>query len=427
MSPAGVPLHVAAAVPQFTTSNLTDALLHNGRSRQTSDGSVNVSRSPVGVPLASNIDELFVSSELPPASGFAGGFFATPGAVPFFAPPGSDASADVAGWVARMNAGNPFIDDEGIDPILHRMLDEFDRRAPLYLTPNASVPIYQIEGFTDEIFPAEQALHIRNHLVSWRSDYPIKSFFGDLGHAVASNEIDVFTAAHSRGQAFLDHYLKESGPEPEFDITAMTTDCLGQARQTFSATSWQGLDASTDSFSSSSITVSSAVPQQLSFAGTTTSGPASAAGVVLDPVVRSEVNGPGCLTVPAVVDTGIAGWNFSVTPFTLLGTPQVAFTANVIGVDAEFNVRIFDVSVDGSTETLVSRGTYRYVSAVINPAPQTITFESSANAWEFQAGHSIRLEIVGNDSPYYQADNLPSVTVISSVSLVLPVAKSPGR
>jgi hypothetical protein len=265
------------------------------------------------------------------------------------------------------------------------------------------VPVYQIQGLTDPLFPPVQALMLRNTLLDWNPHYPISSFFGDVGHSNANNPADVWAVANARANAFFDYYLRGAGTRPAADVTAMTTDCVaGQTRQTFEAPSWSGLSTGT-------LTLSSGTPQVTSNASAGPEGPAT------DPIVHS-----GCLSASPVEGTGVASWSFAVTqPQMLMGQPTLTVSFLPTGIDSEFDVRLWDVSPDGSSETLVSRGTYRALGTA--GAVMRVTFQTSGNAWLLQPQHTLRVEITGNDSPYYQADNLPSVVTITALKVSLPV------
>lgn len=388
-SPKGVPLSIAAAVPQYTWSSLFNALLPNGRANDSEVGSPATLNYPVGVPLQSYSAGLF-----------AGGQALGNG---FYSPPGTDPSADLVSWNARIIAGNPFFNDPALDPLVHRAAQEFDRRSPLYLTPNANVPVYQIQGLTDPLFGPVQGLQMRNHVKKWNSAYPIKSFFGDIGHSNASNPADVWAAANAIGNAFFDYYLKGRGSKPAFDVTTTTTVCNpDQSRQTFVAPSWAAL-------SSRKVVLSSAIPQVTSHAA------AGTEGVNTDPLTKR-----GCLRSQVVEGTGVAAWNFALAaPYTLVGQPSLTVNFVTTGPDAELNVRLWDVAPDGTNQTLVSRGTYRHLGTA--GSANQVTFQIMANTWQFQPGHSLRLEVTGNDAPFYQTSNVPAVTTISSVALSLPV------
>ncbi len=388
-SPNGVPLKIAAAIPQFTWSSLTNALLPNGRATDAGAGSTDVLNNPVGVPIQSYLTGLYASG---PALQQG-----------FYSPPGSDPSADLMTWYSRFTAGNPYFNDATLDPITQRAMQELDRRSPLFVTPNANVPIYQIQGFTDPLFPPVQAVQMRNHVLAWDPKYPIKSFFGDVGHSNANNPADQWNVAHAAGHAFFDHYLRGRGAKPSFDVTAMTTTCVaGQQRQTFTAPSWAQLKTRT-------LELVSTQPQ------VTTTASAGPAGPATDPIANG-----GCLATPTISGTGVAAWSFPVTQgYTLVGQPTLNVQFASTATDTPLHVRLWDVAPDGLTQTLVSRGVYRHQGTVGSAAQ--VSFQIMANSWEFQSGHTLRLEIVGNDSPYYQASNLPAEITITAVRLSLPV------
>ncbi|MDQ3856662.1 MAG: hypothetical protein M3281_09760 [Chloroflexota bacterium] len=386
----GLPLRIRAAVPMYTWSSLTNSLLPNGRAADTRTGYASLFRSPVGVPLWSYNTGLYVTG---PALGNG-----------YYSPPGVDPSSDLTAWYARIASGNPFRDDSRLDPVLHRALNELDRRSPLYTTPDAKVPVLQVQGLTDPLFPPVEALMMRNRLLRWDPSYPIKSFFGDLGHANAANSRAVWSMAHSMGHSFLDYYLKGKGTSPAFNVSAVTVTCLsGQSRRTLSARSWSQLGPSR-------VVLSSDVPRITSSAG------GIAEGVSTDPLAHS-----GCISIPPPTGDGVARWSFPVRAgFTLTGQPRLRLGLLTTGRDIELNTRLWDVSADGTTQTLISRGTYRFVGSP--GTARQVSYQISANAWQVGAGHRLRLEISGADSPYYQPNNLPSVTTLTSVQLVVPIA-----
>lgn len=398
-SPKGTPLHIAAAVPQWTWSDLWSALFPNGRAVDTTTGisagaaiSPTLDSDPVGIPIQSYQAGLF-------AVGAQTGSYAAPGPVG----PDTDPTADLTSWNARSVAGNPFADDPTTDPVTHQALTQFRLRSVLYQEPNADVPIYQEQGLTDPLFPPVQAINMRNHVLAYDPNYPITSYFGDIGHSNANNPADEWDYANAAGNRFFDYYLTGSGTKPATDVTAQTTTCVpGQTRQTFVAPSWPALH-------DAAITLTATQAQTTSNTAVNTENSA------VDPIAHA-----GCLATTVTGGPGIAAWTFPVTsPYLLMGQPTLTVTFTTTGTDAELNARLWDVATDGSSETLVGRTAYRYVGAA--NTPQRVTYQISGNAWQFQAGHTLRLEVLGNDQPYLQQDNIPSVTTISAVSLSLPL------
>jgi predicted acyl esterase len=85
-------------------------------------------------------------------------------------------------------------------------------------------------------------------------------------------------------------------------------------------------------------------------------------------------------------------------------------------------VRLWDVAPDGSVQGLVTRGTYRSVDG-----PGTglrARFQIAPTGYRFRAGHSVKLEVTGNDAPYRQPSNVPAVIGIDAVELTLPARPS---
>ncbi len=388
-----IALRIAAAVPQWTWSDLWNALFPNGRARDTDAGAhARLESNPVGIPIQS----------------YQAGLYAVGAATGSYAPPRVDPTADLTTWNVRSAAGNPFADNATTDPVTHQALVQFRRRSVLYQTPDADVPIYQEQGLTDPLFPPVQAINMRNHVLAYDAAYPIKSYFGDIGHSNANNPADEWDYANGVGAGFLDYYLQGKGAKPDTTVTAQTTTCVpGQTRQTYTAPSWPALH-------DSSMTLSSAMPQTTTNTAVNTEGPAA------DPIAHA-----GCLSTSVAGGPGIAAWTFPVkTPYTLMGQPTLTVDFATTGTDAELNARLWDVAPDGSTETLVGREAYRYASAANTPG--RVTYQISGNAWQFQAGHTLRLEVLGNDQPYLQQDNIPSVTTISTVRLNLPIRTGPA-
>ncbi len=392
----GIPLHIAAAVPQWTYSDLWNALFPNGRALETDTGvSATLESNPVGIPIQS----------------YQAGLYAVGSLTGSYAPPGVDPTADLTTWNARAMRGNPFYDDPISDTVTHQALQQYRIRSPLYQAPDADVPIYQEQGLTDPLFPPVQAITMRNHVLAYDPAYPIKSYFGDIGHSNANNPADEWDDANAVGNDFVDYYLKGVGSKPAFDVTAQTTTCVaGQTRQTYSAPAWPALH-------DASITLSSTQAQ------TTSNTSTNSEGAAVDPIVHA-----GCFSTAPASGAGIAAWTFPVvTPYTLLGQPTLTVDFETTGTDAELNARLWDVSPDGSTETLVGRAAYRYLgdASTVN-TPRRVTYQISGNAWQFQAGHTLRLEALGNDYPYLQQDNISAVTTILAVSLTLPLRATAG-
>jgi predicted acyl esterase len=103
-------------------------------------------------------------------------------------------------------------------------------------------------------------------------------------------------------------------------------------------------------------------------------------------------------------------------PATMIGATKltVEYTAST-AQGVQLNARLYDVFPDG-TQVMVDRGPYRVVSAT-GPA----TFELHGNAWRFEPGHRLRLELSQDDSPYLKTSEVASTITVNGVKLRVPV------
>lgn len=77
---------------------------------------------------------------------------------------------------------------------------------------------------------------------------------------------------------------------------------------------------------------------------------------------------------------------------------------------------MFDVAPDG-TERLISRGAYRLTDHQSGP----ISFQLHGNGYYFAPGHTVKLVLLGSDSPYLRTSNNASFTVaVSNLTVTLP-------
>ena len=173
------PLQWAAAVPMYTFADLIQVLAPNGRgsdgwSRAPPDGN---HTDPFGVPIQSTVAALLGAGE---SSGF-------------FAPPALDPTSDIVTDAARLLAGNPFSQS---DPVVARGIRVYRQfKSPITTAPLGYVPIFWVQGLTDPLFPAFEALQMRNLLKTDNSAYPIKVFLADVGHDYTAQRQDEWDAA----------------------------------------------------------------------------------------------------------------------------------------------------------------------------------------------------------------------------------------
>jgi len=395
------PLAWKVAVPMYTWSDSIQALFPNGRG---SDGEPGAPPDgdhgdPVGVPIESYLIGLFAAGQ-PLGNGF-------------FAPPGVAPTSDVILSTARSLAGNPFLP---ADPIVANGIHQFRFfKSPIEIPLDGTIPIFWVQGLTDPLFTALHALQIYNKVRAFDPAYPIKLFFGDIGHDYAAERVDEWAQAHVLMNAFLDYYLRpeESLPAPLFDVTAAITRCLDpdSPAELVTAPSWTAIHPLR-------VVLSSSVP------GWTFSEPIGLEGLATDPVTGASIATPlaykGCRKMaPATTDATVAAWSFPLAEdLVLMGAPVVDVTYMTTAPDTQLMIRIWDVAGDGSVQGLVTRGVYRSLDG---PGfGLRARFEIAPNGYRFPAGHALKLEVTANDAPYYQPSNVPAAVSVERVELVLP-------
>jgi predicted acyl esterase len=394
----GTPLHWSAAVPQYTFGDVVHALLPNGRGSDGVAAPDGDHTEPVGVAISSFLAGIYAAGQ-PSGNGF-------------YAPPGIDGPGNITLLTARTLAGNPY---PRTDPLIAYGMGEWRRfRSAIAIEPRGEVPIFWTHGLTDPLFTAFEPLQIRARL---GTAYPMKMFFGDLGHDYAAEREDEWDHAHVLMNEFVDHFLKDEGGEPDYDVTAAVTRCLDPdaAMTLVTAPTWAELSNGVESFEAAGD------PQG------TSNAPPSPVGIAADPVLTAALPGPqsykGCRILDEIVDPNAAthAWTLD-HDVTLLGAPLVEVSYSTTAPDAELNVRLWDVTPAGK-QALVTRGTYR--STEIGPS-LAARFAIAPQGYRWRSGHSIKLEITANDAPYRQPNNFPGTVVVTSATLTLPVRSVSG-
>jgi hypothetical protein len=394
-SPKGTALHIAAAAPVIPWSDLVYSLLPNGRTLDTQITGPTTDLKPIGVEKQS----------------FVSGLYALGAKDGFYSPPGTNPEADLTTWYAAINAGEPY-DTNSEDQFIADQIARY--HSPYYLldgaygaAKEAPAPLLIANGFTDDLFPVDEAIRYYNLERSLYHGNPIALFDGDFGHQRAQNKPGDKSLLSSRIQSFFDYYVKGGANKPALGATAMVETCPSTAPSLgpYSAGTWAGLHPHTVTFKSKPAqTVSSA-------AGNPTIAQA------IDPIsgngacasVTATDQGPGVATyrLPAATGSG----------FTLLGAPQITATLNVTGQFPYIAARLWDVDPSSNTETLVARGLYRLDP---NSPDGQQTFQLHPGAWHFAAGHIPKLELLGQDPPYARPSNGTFTISASNLVLTLP-------
>jgi fermentation-respiration switch protein FrsA (DUF1100 family) len=381
-SPSGVPMSISAAWPRWLWSDLVSSLLPNGRFLDTRVSGPTESRDPLGVELHS----------------YVSGLYALGNATGYYAPTGADPTADINTWFAVTSAGEPYGDQA------RAVADEIYNFHQGYGLSGTPAPLLLQSGWTDDLFPPEQSLRVYNALRSVNPNAQVVMQLGDLGHSRGSNKVNTDQAFQDQGAHFFDADVKASGNGlTAGSVTAYTQTCPKSAPGggPFHAGSWTALHPGTFAFGTSP-------PQTVTSDG---GNPQTAAA--FDPIAGTS---DACKTVPAEVAAGTAVYSKSSgAGFTLMGQPTVTATIKTTGVFGELASRLWDVSPDGN-QRLIARGVYR----LLDNQTGRITFQLHANGYQFDAGHTVKLELLGSDSPYYRKSNGTFTVDVSKVTVVLP-------
>ena len=400
-SPAGVPLHIAAAAPVIPWSDLDYSLLPNGHGLDYTLAGPSTDISPLGVEKQSFVTGLY-------AEGSENGYYA---------PAGTNSDADLTSWYADLNAGEAY-DGNTQDEALAAQIAEY--HSPYYLldgayfsSVEAPSPLLIANGFTDDLFPVDEAVRYYNFDHTLYPSDPISLFDGDFGHQPANNKPDDLALLSGRIQSFFDYYLKGSGSQPQPSATATIETCPASQPSggPYSAPTWAALHPGEVDYSSSAA-------QTIS----------SAAG---DPTISKTIDpiaGGGACATASATDQGAGVATYRLAPstgsgYTLLGSPTVIADLAVTGQYPFIAARLWDVDPSTNTETLVARGVYRINSS----APDGLqVFQLHPGAWHFAAGHIPKLELLGQDSPYVRTSNGQFSISVSNLQLRLPVHEVPG-
>ena len=397
-SPGGLPMRIAAAAPIVPWSDMIHALIPNGGTLDFELTSRTDDLEPVGVKKESYVDGLFASGE-------------TNG---YIAPPGVDPAADLTTWFTRLSAGEPY----GGDPLVSSALDEITTyHSPYYLYldhPQRPAPLLISNGFTDDLFPVNEALRYANRVAADDPGATIAQLHFDYGHPRGQNKPADIERLRNAVDDFFDRYVKgEAAATPLTGVEVLTQTCPSSQPSggPYRAPTWSELSAGEVRFSS-------ARSQSVTSAG----GDPNVARAI-DPVA----GGGACATTPSADETGTANYRLPSAKkggYTLIGSPTVQADLDVTGPAAAENsqvaARLWDVAPNGS-QTLVARGTYR------PSGDGQVVFQLNANAWRFEDGHVPKLQLLGRDAPFYRPSTpLPFSIGVSDLRLTLPTHEGAG-
>ena len=385
---------ISAAAPMAAWSDLIPAVMPNGHDLDYTLTPLGGDLDPPGVTKASVLQ----------------GLYAELAADSYLPPPGVNPPVTLATLVA--DAGWPALSPA--DPLYGpAVADLHDFHSPYYLLGNeAPAPLLWANGWNDDIFPVTEELRYVNKVLSIHPDAQISMFLSDIGHPRSQNKPADQAVLTQAIVAWFSHYLLGTGSTVPSGVEALTTTCPATAASggPYFAPSWPAIHPGE-------------VREHSAGAQTILSGSGNpAVNAQLDPIT-----GPGACASPSATSAtpGAATYDFAVPNggFTMIGAATVIATMKATSTPGApypyVAAHLFDVAPGGQTETLVARQTYRL------SGPGSQVFQLYPQGWHFAAGHTIRLELVGQDAPYSRPDTFPGAVTVSNLELRLPTLEQP--
>jgi pimeloyl-ACP methyl ester carboxylesterase len=388
-SPTGLPMQTAASVPIVGWSDLAYALTPNGRTLDYTIAGSSDDVAPAGVVKQSYILSLYLAGQ---SSGF-------------YAPVGADPQADLTTWYNTIIAGEPYD-----TPEIAAIEAEITSHHSAYYVDDseAPAPMLLANGWTDDLFPVDEALRFYNRTRKKYPATPTALMFFDFGHPRVQNKQQDVTQLLIRLAEWFDFYLKGSkGVTPLHGVEVLTETCQASAASggPFFAPNWVAIH-----------------PGEVRFQPSDTQTFSSSGGDLTIAAALDPINGKGaCAAVTSANEPNTANWSLAPASgrgYTLIGAPTAIFDLTFTGNFPEIAGRLWDVAPKG-TQTLVARGIYRPDSEGRQ------VFQLHASGWRFAARHVAKFQLLGQDSPYARASNGTFSITISNLDLRLPVHEKP--
>jgi len=390
-SPGGKAMELAVAVPQWPWTDLAYSLMPNGSTLdfvadspyKGPDG-----KARIGIEKASFVTGLY-------GTGLVESNYSL-----------TDKEADLNGWYALINSGEPY----EAKPQTQEILDQITTYHSSYYIDHSQepAPLLIQNGWNDDLFPVDEAIRFYNRSRAQYPGHPISLFLMDDGHDRSQNKAADEALFLQRENAWFDYYLKGMGAAPSSSAEALTTTCpkASPSEGPYKAATWEDLS-----------------PGEIRYGGAAAQTIVPGAGdptigKTFDPIAEKNA----CATAPGADQPGTANYRLAVPEpgFTLLGSPTVIADLTTTGSDSELAARLLDVAPDGK-ERLVARGLLRPGSG-----GGDVVFQLHPQGSRFASGHTVKLELLPSDAPYARPSNLQAPITVSNLELRLPVLEQPG-
>jgi predicted acyl esterase len=428
-----IKMELAAVAPKYGWTDLTHALVPNGRYRQDELAPIDpdnaLSRSPAGTPKRSLLQRLYSSGVTLPQS-IADTFACFESTTP--------------------SAANPLCGNA------YNVLDSFIRERSAYfqerffgrmaIEESWQIPVFSAGSFSDQLYPLEEHRRMGTMLRWFVSDYPIQEYYGSYGHLVQRKtkewadlcrgirrpcQFNDFKRGFNmrpvelmrlgvagRLNRFIDHYARPPGnarqARPQQNVVVSLQTCpqnetrlwpLDEPGERFEADAFEGLAPNRWmlDLSGASATSSDAAPNPHADEA--------------DPVRGS------CISHSTPAGAGIATYDSGPLAGDVTMIGQTRVTASVQGAAAglQLNARLYDVYPSG-TQVLVDRGVH-----TLADESGTVEFDLHGNAWRFPEGHQVRIELAQDDDPYVRRADQAATMTVTEAKLSVPIREiAPG-
>ncbi|MEX1219001.1 MAG: hypothetical protein WEB05_01260, partial [Solirubrobacterales bacterium] len=282
-------------------------------------------------------------------------------------------------------------------------------------------PLLIAEGFTDDLFPIDEALRYYNRTKATHPTADISLLFADIGHPRAplgginaQGRPGDQELGFDRVERWLEWYLLGEGSKPVNGVEVKSQVCpyTQPSGGPFTGPTWPAMS-----------------PGELRLTDPTTRViPPDAGGDSVASIFSTLSE--GCTQKMVTPEPGTLSFSFGTVPaggITLMGAPTViADIAVPNGDDSQVAGRLWEISRDGK-QRLIARGVYRPNAF----GPQV--FQLHGNAYKFEAGTKIQLQLLPKDGvaaiptlSYVRVSNGQQPVTISDVEIRLPVAEAPG-
>jgi fermentation-respiration switch protein FrsA (DUF1100 family) len=385
-SPNGTPLQINAAWGRWGWADLANSLTPNGRFLESKPWKAGDGIKPAGIMKQS----------------FVGGLYLITG-IAFRAPAGGDPNADLTTPYDALVKGEPY----GSALTTFGGLSS-ERKSPAGLFGSVPSPLLLQDGWTDDLFSPQEALMIYGDTDGGREG-PVSLQFGDLGHGRGANKAKAEQFFNDQGATFFDAYLKRQGTAPAAgSVSVFTQTCpttLDPAGP-FNAASWAKIHPGAFKLSGK--------PAKK----VTSDGGDKNSATTFDKVL----GGDPCPSVAAGKGKNTARYRAKVTKgFTMIGLPTIKATIATKGSNGELAARLYDVFK--GKETLVTRGQYR----LEKNQKGKLTWQLNGGGWKFAKGHTVELELLGQDPGYLRKSNSKFSLTVSRLTASLPTREPKPR